>query len=222
MSVTRMFGASIKRREDPRLITGRATYTDDVKLPSMLYMAVLRSPYGHARITRLDVTKAEQLPGVKAVITGKDLEGKVNPVPCAWIIPDSDLKVPEYRVLASDTVRFTGDGVAAVVAESPAIAADALALIEVDYEPLPVVTTQEQAAADGAPQLHESAPGNQAFHWKFAHGDLEGAMRDAEVVIKQRFVQQRLIPNAMEPRGAVASWNPYAEELTIYNTTQNP
>jgi carbon-monoxide dehydrogenase large subunit len=222
MAVTRMFGASVKRREDPRLITGRGTYTDDVKLPGMLYMEVLRSPYAHARITRLDITKARQLPGVGAVITGKDLEGKVNPVPCAWLIPDSDLKVPEYHALASDRVRFTGDGVAAVVAESPAIANDALELIEVDYEPLPVVTTQEQAAAEGASQLHDTAPGNLAFHWKFAHGDADGARRDAEVVIKHRFVQQRLIPNAMEPRGAVASWNPYAEELTLYNTTQNP
>ncbi len=222
MAVTRMFGASVKRREDPRLITGRATYTDDVKLPGMLYMAVLRSPYGHARITRLDVEKARQLPGVQAVITGKDTEGKVNPVPCAWLIPDSDLKVPEYRVLASDRVRFTGDGVAAVIADSPAIANDALQLIEVDYEPLPVVTTQEQAAASDAPQLHDNAPGNLAFHWKFASGDVDAAMRDAEITIKQRFVQQRLIPNAMEPRGTVASWNPYAEELTVYNTTQNP
>src|SRR5262249_18724642 len=192
MSVTRLFGASVKRREDPRLITGRGTYTDDVKLPGMLYMAVLRSPYGHARITRLDVSKAKQLPGVQAVLTGKDAEGKVNPVPCAWLIPDSDLKTPEYRVLAMGRVRFTGDGVAAVMADSPAIANDALQLSEVDYEPLPVVTTQEQAAASGAPQLHESAPGNQAFHWKFASGDIDGAMRDAEVIIRQRFVQQRL------------------------------
>jgi len=222
MAVTRLFGAAVKRREDPRLITGRGTYTDDVKLPGMLHMVVLRSPYGHARIKSIDTSRARALPGVQAVFTGKDLDGKVNPVPCAWLIPDSDLKLPEYRALATDTVRFTGDGVAAVVADSPQIAQDALDLIQVDYEPLPTVITQDQAAASGAPQLHASAPGNLAFHWKYASGDVDGAFQNAEVVIKHRFVQQRLVPNAMEPRGAVASWNPGAEELTLWNTTQNP
>jgi aerobic carbon-monoxide dehydrogenase large subunit len=222
MAVTRLFGASVKRREDPRLITGRANFTDDVKLPSMLHMAVLRSPFAHARITRLDVSRARQHPGVEAVFTGADLEGKINPLPCAWLIPNSDLKTPPYRALATDRVRFTGDGVAIVIAESPDIARDALALIDVDYEALPVVTTQEQAMASSAPQLHDDAPGNQAFHWTFANGDADAAFRDAEVVVKHRFVQQRLIPNAMEPRSAVASWNPGAEELILYNTTQNP
>jgi aerobic carbon-monoxide dehydrogenase large subunit len=222
MAVTRLFGASVKRREDPRLITGRANFTDDVKLPSMLHMAVLRSPFAHARITRLDVSRARQHPGVEAVFTGADLEGKINPLPCAWLIPNSDLKTPPYRALATDRVRFTGDGVAIVIAESPDVARDALALIDVDYEALPVVTTQEQAMASSAAQLHDDAPGNQAFHWTFANGDVDAAFRDAEVVVKHRFVQQRLIPNAMEPRSAVASWNPGAEELILYNTTQNP
>ncbi|HEV2459685.1 MAG TPA: xanthine dehydrogenase family protein molybdopterin-binding subunit, partial [Ktedonobacterales bacterium] len=125
MAVTRLFGASVKRREDPRLITGRANFTDDVKLPSMLHMAVLRSPFAHARITRLDVSRARQHPGVEAVFTGADLEGKINPLPCAWLIPNSDLKTPPYRALATDRVRFTGDGVAIVIAESPDIARDA-------------------------------------------------------------------------------------------------
>ncbi len=222
MAVSRLFGASVKRREDPRLITGHGAYTDDMKLPGMAYLAILRSPYGHARIKRIDTSKAQQHPGVLAVYTGADLAGKLNPIPCAWLIPDSDLKTPPYPALASDTVRFTGDGVAMVVASSPYIARDALDLIEVDYEPLPVVTTQEQAAAPGAPQLHESAPGNLAFNWKFAGGDVDAAFRDAEVTVKQRFVQQRLIPNAMEPRGAVAQWTPGADEVTLWNTTQNP
>ena len=159
MAVSRLFGSSIKRREDPRLITGKGAFTDDVKLPGMTYMAILRSPYGHAKITRIDTSKAKALPGVVAVFTGKDLEGKLQPIPCAWLIPDSDLKTPPYNALATDTVRFTGDGVAAVVAEQPYIAQDALDLIEVDYEPLPVVTTQEAAMAEGAPQLHEERAG---------------------------------------------------------------
>ncbi len=222
MAVTRLFGSSVKRREDPRLITGRGVYTDDIKLPGMLYMAILRSPYGHARITRLDVARARALPGVQAVFTSADLAGKVNPMPCVWLLPDSDLKVPAYHVLATDRVRYTGDGVAAVVADSPYIARDALDLIEVDFEPLPAVTDEEEAAASGAPQLHDDVPGNQNYHWKFANGDVESAFRDAEVIIKQRFVQQRLVPNAMEPRGSVAQWNPGSEELTVWNTTQNP
>jgi carbon-monoxide dehydrogenase large subunit len=197
-------------------------YTEDVKLTGMTYMAILRSPYAHARITSIDTSRAKALHGVIAVFTGKDLEGKLNPIPCAWLIPDSDLKVPPYKALATDTVRYTGDGVAAVVASSPYIARDALDLIDVQYEPLPVVTTQETALAPGAPQLHEEAPGNQAFHWKFATGDVDQAFNDAEIVIKQRFNQQRLIPNAMETRGAVAQWDPGMEELTLYNTSQNP
>jgi carbon-monoxide dehydrogenase large subunit len=222
MSVSRLFGATVKRREDPRLITGKGMYTDDFKLPGMLHMVILRSPYAHARITSLDVSKAKQLPGVHAVLTGKDLAGKVNPIPTAWLIPASDLKTPPYPALATDHVRYTGDAVAAVVAETPAIARDARDLIDVNYEPLPVVTETEKALAGGAPQLHDDAPGNQAFHWSFANGDADGAINNAEVVIRHRFVQQRLIPNAMETRGAVASWQPGADELTLYNTTQNP
>jgi carbon-monoxide dehydrogenase large subunit len=222
MAVSRLFGATVKRREDPRLITGKGMYTDDFKLPGMLHMAILRSPYAHASITGLDVSKAKAAPGVHAVLTGKDLEGKVNPVPCAWLIPNSDLKTPAYSALATDTVRFTGDGVAAVIAETPAQARDALDLIDVRYDPLPVVTDAQKALAPGAPLVHEDAPGNQAFHWSFANGDAEGAINNAEVVVRHRFVQQRLVPNAMEPRGAVASWQPGADELTLYNTTQNP
>ena len=222
MALTRLVGASVKRREDPRLIRGEGMYTDDFKLPGMLHMAILRSPYAHARITRLDVSRAKAMPGVQAVYMGKDLDGKVNAVPCAWLIPDSDLKVPKYTALATDTVRFVGDSVAIVIADDPHTAHDALDAIEVEYEALPVVVNQEAAMAAGAPQLYDDIPGNLAFHWKFASGDAATALRDGEVVVKQRFVQQRLIPNAMEPRSAVADWRPGADELTLYNTTQNP
>ncbi|HEX8995560.1 MAG TPA: molybdopterin cofactor-binding domain-containing protein [Ktedonobacterales bacterium] len=222
MSVTRMFGASVKRREDPRLITGQGAYTDDFKLPGMVQMTILRSPYAHAVIKRIDTSKAKALPGVHGVFTAKDLEGMVAPMPCAWLIPDSDLKVPVYTALASDKVRFMGDAVAIVVADDSYIADDALDLIEVEYDELPAVVNQEQALQPGAPQLYDSVPGNQAFHWKFRNGDADGALRNAEVRVKQRFVQQRLVPNAMEPRSSIADWNDGAGELTFYNTTQNP
>lgn len=222
MSVTRMFGASVKRREDPRLITGQGMYTDDFKLQGMAQMTILRSPYAHARIKSIDTSKAKAHPGVYGVFTAKDLEGMVGPMPCAWLIPDSDLKVPTYTALASDKVRFVGDAVAIVVAQDSYTADDALDLIEVDYEELPAVVNQEDALKPGAPQLYDSVPGNLAFHWKFATGDADAAMSSAEVRIKHRFVQQRLVPNAMEPRSSVADWNDGAGELTFYNTTQNP
>jgi aerobic carbon-monoxide dehydrogenase large subunit len=221
MAVTRMFGASVKRREDPRLITGQGMYTDDFKLPGMVQMAVLRSPYAHARIKRIDTSKAKAHPGVAAVFTAADLEG-VAPMPCAWLIPDADLKVPVYSPLASDKVRYVGDAVAIVVADDSYIADDALELIEVEYEELPAIVNQEEAIKPGAPQLYDDVPNNQVFHWKFRNGDPDGAMQSAEVRIKQRFIQQRLIPNAMEPRSTVADWNSGAGELTVYNTTQNP
>ena len=221
MAVTRMFGASVKRREDPRLITGQGLYTDDFKFPGMVQMVMLRSPYAHARILRIDTSKAKAHPGVVGVFTAQDLSG-VAPMPCAWLLPDSDLKVPVYTALASDKVRFVGDAVAIVVAENSYIADDALDLIDVEYEELPSVTNQEDALKPGAPQLYDDVPNNQAFHWKFRNGDPDGAMQAAEVRIKQRFIQQRLVPNAMEPRSAIADWNPGAGELTFYNTTQNP
>ena len=120
-----LFGSGIKRREDPRLITGRATYTDDVKLPGLLYAAVLRSTYAHAKLGKVDVAKAKKAPGVVAVFTGADVKDKLNTVPCAWNVPNCDLKVPPHPLLAIDRVRYVGDGVAMVVAGSRAAARDA-------------------------------------------------------------------------------------------------
>ncbi len=151
MAVTKLFGASIKRREDPRLITGKATYTDDFRLAGMTYAHIVRSPHDHARITRLDVDAARLHPGVVAVFTGKDLQGALNPIPTAWLIPNSDLRTPPHPALAVDTVRYEGDGVAVVVAEDRYTARDAAALIGVDYDPLPAVVNQVKAVAPGAP-----------------------------------------------------------------------
>jgi aerobic carbon-monoxide dehydrogenase large subunit len=216
-----VFGSGIRRREDPRLITGLATYTDDLVLPGMAYAAMLRSPHAHARIVRVDTSRAKRLPGVVAVFAGADIDG-LQPSPCAWLIPNSNLKVATYRCAATDVVRYVGDIVAVVVAESAALAYDALDLIDVDYQPLPAVIDPHEAAKPGAPQLHPDIPGNQAFHWTVAGGDAEAAFRSAEVVVKERIVQQRLIPNAIEPRAALAKWSQATGELTIWNTTQNP
>lgn len=219
---TRIFGSGIRRREDPRLITGTATYTDDITLPNMVHAAMVRSPYAHAKITRIDTTNAVGAPGVLAIYTGADTEEALQPTPCAWLLPNSELKVAGYPCIATDVVRYTGDIVAVVVAENIYQAYDAIELVEVDYEPLPVTVDPEKAARDGAPQLHSDVPGNQAFHWTVAGGDVDQAFADAEVVVTDRIRQQRLIPNAMEPRAAVAHYTQATGELTLWNTTQNP
>jgi carbon-monoxide dehydrogenase large subunit len=221
MSAT-VFGSGIRRREDPRLITGTATYTDDVVLPGMAHLAILRSPHAHARIRSIDTTAAKQAPGVIAVYTGADTEKALQPMPCAWLLPNANLKVAAYPQLAKDVVRYVGDAVAVVVADDRYRAQDALDLIDVDYEPLPCVVDAQKAAAEGAPQLHAEIAGNQAFHWTVAGGDVDAAFAKADVIVKERIIQQRLIPTAMETRGAVARYTPATGELTLWNTTQNP
>ncbi len=217
-----LFGSGIKRREDPRLITGSATYTDDVKLPGLTYAAILRSPYAHARIKRVDVSEAKKAPGVIAVYTGADIKDKVVPVPCAWNVPNCDLKVPAHPLLAYDKVRYVGDGVAMVVADSRAAARDALDLIDVDYDTLKGGVDPEKMAQPGAPLVHDDVPGNIAFTWVVAGGDAEQAFKNAEVSVQQRIVQQRLLPTAMEARAAVASYNKGSGQLTLWVTSQNP
>ena len=219
---TRIFGSGIRRREDPRLITGTATYTDDLTLPRMVHAAMLRSPHAHARIRSIDTSKAAAAAGVVAVYTHADTKDALQPTPCAWLLPDSDLKVAAYLCIAKDVVRYVGDLVAVVVAEDRYAAEDALELIEVDYEPLPAVIDPEQAAKDGAPQLHDEIPRNQAFHWTVAGGDIDAAFEQAEVVVSDRIIQQRLIPNAIETRAALASYTTATGELALWNTTQNP
>jgi carbon-monoxide dehydrogenase large subunit len=222
MMAARVFGSGIRRREDPRLITGTATYTDDLVLPGMVHAAILRSPHAHARITRIDTARARSASGVLAVYTGADTDTALQPMPCAWLVPNAELKVATYRPVAKDIVRYVGECVAVVVAESRYQAQDALDLIDVDYDPLPVVVDPQKAAAAGAPQLHPDIPGNQAFHWTVAGGDVDAAFANADVVVRERILQQRLIPTAMEPRSALARFVPATGELTLWNTTQNP
>ena len=222
LAPARVFGSGIKRREDPRLITGTARYTDDIVLPGMLHAAILRSPHAHARIRRIDTSGAKAAPGVVAVFTGADTAGALKPIPCLWLVPGSELKTSPFAPLARDTVRYVGDAVAVVVAESPYQAYDALEQIDIEYDPLPAVIDPEKATQSGAPALHTEAPGNVAFHWTVAGGDIDAAFRNADVIVKERIIQQRLIPTAMETRGAVAQFVPATGELTLWNTTQNP
>ena len=217
-------GQSLKRREDPRFITGEGNYLDDIKLAGMSHLAILRSPYAHAKITSIDTSGAKAMPGVLAVIVGADIP--YNPLPMAWPAGGSSgvqNNVNTPRVLATDDVKWTGEGVAAVVAETPEQAADALEAIQVDWEPLPAVVDAEKATKEGAPQLHENAPNNVVFVWKV--GDESGtaaAIDSAEVVVQQRLVNQRLIPNPLEVRGDIGWYNPGTDEYTIWMSSQTP
>jgi carbon-monoxide dehydrogenase large subunit len=220
---TKLFGRALKRREDPRLITGKGNYTDDIKLTGMLHAAVVRSPYAHAKIVSIDAEAAQALPGVVAVITGDEIAKEQNPLPCAWAAGGVQNNVNTHRALAVDTVCFVGEGVAMVVAESAYIAYDALDLIEVEYEPLPVVVNAEQAAQSGAPQLHENAPNNVAFDWSCGKQEATAqAIASAEVVVKQRIVNQRLSPIPLETRGYVSRYDEGTGEYTIWMSSQAP
>ena len=190
--------------------------------PGLVHAAILRSPHGHARITRIDISRAKAAAGVVDVFTGADSESVLKPIPCCWLVPNSNLKTSPYPAMAKDVVRFVGDAVAVVVADTPYQAYDALDLIDVDYEALPAVVDPEAATKSGAPVLHAEAPDNVAFHWTVAGGDVEAAFKNAEVVVRDRIIQQRLIPTAMEPRAALAHFVPVTGELTLWNTTQNP
>jgi carbon-monoxide dehydrogenase large subunit len=218
----RLVGAPVKRVEDPRLFTGAAKYLDDLVLPGMAHVAILRSPYAHARIRGIESSRAAALPGVVGVFIGRDFE-HLNPLPCAWQATGADNFVVTPRALEIDKVTFTGAGVAAVVAESRAVAEDALELIDVDWEPLETVVDAEKATEEGAPQLHETAASNIVMDWSC--GDAEAADRAlaaADVVVKQRLVNQRLIPTPIEPRGAAAQYEAGTGRYTVWMTSQAP
>ena len=218
---TRLFGSGIRRREDPRLITGRASYTDDISLPGMVYAAILRSPYAHANITSIDTSAAACQPGVIAVYTGADTEGNLNPIPCAWLIPDSDLKTPDHPAIAKDKVRYVGDAVGwwwPTTGTRPRTRSNTSTY----YEPLDATINPKASTMDGAPQVHDDVPNNIAFKWTVAGGEIDEAFEKADVVVKDTINLQRLIPNAMEPRSAVAQYVAATGNLTLWGTTQNP
>ena len=221
---TEVLGKSIKRVEDRRLITGKGRFVDDINLAGTAHMAILRSPYAHANIKSIDTSIAKTMPGVVDVLTGADVP--YNPLPMAWPAGGSagiQNNVNTPRALATDSVKWNGEGVAAVIAETPEQAADAVEAIIVDWEPLPAVVDAEKATQKGAPQLHENAPNNVVFEWSV--GDKDGtaaAIDGAEVVVKQRLINQRLIPNPMETRGDIGWYNPGTDEYTIWMSSQTP
>jgi len=227
MTVTeeRELGRARRRKEDARLITGTATWTDNVSLPGMLHLAVLRSPMAHARLARVDVSAALDRPGVVAAFTGADLSDDAAGLPCAWPVTD-DMVAPDHRMLAIDEVRHVGEAIAVVAATDRYQAVDALEAIEVEYEPLPAVLDMEAALADGADLVHASHGTNKSYQWIFDSAeadtgtDVEQEIANAEVVVRRRFRQQRLIPASMEPRSVVVARQ--GEQWTMWSATQIP
>ncbi|HEX9700568.1 MAG TPA: xanthine dehydrogenase family protein molybdopterin-binding subunit [Acidobacteriota bacterium] len=213
-------GARLRRKEDPRLITGAATYTDDIVLPRMAHVALARSSEAHARIASVDTGAAAAMPGVVAVYTGADLRGAIGTLPCVHSI--EGLKEPPHPAVAFEEVNYAGDAVAVVVAETAAQAEDAARAIEVEYEPLPVVTDVVAAAGDDADLVHEGLGTNVAFTAVTDIGDAGAAFASAAIVVQERIVNQRQLPIAMEPRSVVAAYDKGQDKLTVWTTTQVP
>src|SRR5215831_17187623 len=219
-----VIGTSVKRKEDYRFLTGAGQFTDDVNPPNHVHAYFLRSPHAHAKIRKIDTSKAKAAPGV-VVYTGEDLTG-VNGLPCGWLITGTDgkpMNEPPHPVLAQGKVRYVGDPVVLVIAESLAQAKDAAEQINVDYEMLPAVVNCVEALKPGAPQLHEQAAGNKCYTW--ALGDkaaCDAAFAKAAHVTKLDIVNNRLVPNAIEPRAAVASYNKADDSFMLYVANQNP
>ncbi|SMF77826.1 xanthine dehydrogenase, molybdenum binding subunit apoprotein [Tistlia consotensis] len=218
-------GSRTTRREDKRFLTGKGRYTDDINRHGQAYAYFLRAPVAHARVTGIDTSAAETAPGVVAVFTGKDMEADgVGSLPCGWVVTDKHgqpHKAPPHFPLVRDAVRYVGDHVAMVIAESAAEAKDAAELIQVDYEELPAVVDPMQARS--SQQIHEAAPENLCYDWEL--GDkaaADAAFAKAAHVTKLDLINNRLVPNAMEPRAAIGEWDSGTDEYTIYSTSQNP
>lgn len=214
-----LVGKRIRRKEDPRLLTGTATYVEDIVLPGMHHACILRSPHAAARIRSIDAKPALDLPGVVAVFTGDDIGG-IGPVPCGVSLPG--LRIPPHTVLARDRVYYVGHPVAVVVATDRYVATDALDLIEVKYEATQAVADPEKALAAGAPAVHPEWPDNIAFTHNQVGGDPDDAFAKADVIVKQRITSQRLIPTSIETRGVVADFHRADKRLTLYTSTQIP
>jgi carbon-monoxide dehydrogenase large subunit len=214
------FGRAMKRVEDPRLLKGIATYVDDLKLAGMLHAEYVRSPHANAKINSIKTDSAKKLPGVVAIFTGADVNDKLGTIPCATPLPGG--KSPDHKVLAGARAYFVGHPVAIVVAETRAIARDALELIDVDYDPLPAVIDPEKALEKNSPLTHPELGTNIAFTWSLSGGDVESAFKEADKVLKIRLIHPRLTPMAIEPRGCVASWHAGESSLTLWTSTQIP
>src|SRR6266566_1518380 len=220
-------GASVVRKEDKRFITGKGRYVDDVKLIGMTYAHFVRSPHAHAKVKSVDSSAAMKMPGVIAVLTGSELVAdKIGNLICGWAITSKDgspMKMGAWPAMAPETVRFVGQAVAVVIAETKNLAKDAAEAVVVDYEELPAVPDIRSAIKPGAPQLHPEAPGNVVYDW--ALGDeaaVKGAFAKAANVVSLDITNNRLVPNAMEPRAAIGEYNEAEEHFTLYTTSQNP
>jgi carbon-monoxide dehydrogenase large subunit len=218
MVLSRSVGASIKRREDPRLVTGQGQYVDDVRLPGTLYMAFVRSPHAHARLGRIDTNAALQQPGVVAAFTHADCDLRLT----THVPLNPEKPPPPHPLLAHDRVRHVGEAVAVVLADDRYVARDAADLVEVEYEPLPAAASMEAALAEGAPLVHEDYPGNVYLKMERNKGDIEAAFRAAQRVVRIDIFNQRVNSLPMEPRAALAEYRRYDETLTLWSSTQLP
>ena len=220
-------GARVVRKEDKRFITGKGRYVDDIKLTGMTHAYFVRSPHAHAKVKKIDSSAALKMPGVVAVLTGQQLvDDKVGNLICGWAITSKDgspMKMGAWPAMAPETVRFVGQAVAVVIAESKNLARDAAEAVVVDYEELPAVADMQAAIKADAPQLHPEAPGNQVYDWVIGdESATDAAFAKAANVVKLDVTNNRLAPNAMEPRAAIADYDPAEEHFTLYTTSQNP
>ncbi len=220
-------GARVKRKEDKRFITGAGRYTDDIRLENQAYAAFVRSPHAHAKVTGIDKSTAEGMPGVLAVLDGKQLTGDgIGNIICGWAITSKDgspMNMGAWSALATDKVRYVGDAVVAVIAETKDQAAEAALAVDVSYEELPVAAAMGAALADGAPQIHDNAPGNVIYDWEIGELDAtDTAIAGAAHVTEMNITNNRLSPNAMEPRSAVTKYDAAEDHYTLYTTSQNP
>ncbi len=220
-------GAAVRRKEDQRFITGRGQYVDDINRPHQVYAYIVRSPIPHGKIKKIDIKAAEATPGVVAVFTGADMAADgVGGLPCGWGVNNKDgspMVEPAHPALATEVVRYVGDQVAVVIAETKAIARDAAELVEVDCDVLPSVADLEAASAKGAPLVWDEAKGNICFDWEIGDKDAtDAAFSGADQVVSIDIINNRLIANAMEPRAAIGDYDSGNDEYTLYTTSQNP
>ena len=220
VDITTALGRPIKRKEDARLLHGQTNWTDNIQLPGTVHMAILRSPFAHAKITNLDVSGALDMPNVVAAYGAAELGDLNVSVPCVWPVTD-DMVAPEFAVLAKDKVRMVGDAVAIVLATDAVSAADALEAISVDYEPLSAVVNMEGAIAEGSPLVHDDKGTNTCYVYNLG-GGYDEAAKNADVVVKRRFINQRLVPAFMEPRSIVGAPMGMSDEITLWSSTQVP
>ena len=227
----RYVGGGVLRKEDPELITGHARYVDNISLPGMLWVGIVRSPFAHARINTVDVSRAREMPGVIAALSGQDLaEEWAAGLPCAWPLADrsfpdpttEDPRAPDHWPVATDKARHAGDPVAVVVAETRALAVDAVEAVDVDYDALDPVLDLEDALKEEAPPVHDDFGDNRCYTWRLPAGDVDRVFSEAPVVVRERYLHPRIIPNAIEPRGIVVEPVSPQGEFTMWSATQIP